>query len=1169
MKLRTTSNETHMKPTKARLLQARRWLSLAATLLLLSKPTSVFGIAGLEGTFEFGLDAPWRLEPSKRQNGSIEYGAIPIQITIHDAMNARMDDVLYASEKLPLFPVAIPVSINLPSEVVSLGRIRSIRIKELGPVERNTLEFQLKSLHEIEMTTGSWPTPTSTAQPPVHKICRVWDGEDPEPFRDVSNTSEWHASMWYSPYTRTPGSYVSLQIEVVLERPPLPQVKTPHGLTVPVDVTSPLITLRNYVRVYLAPDPLPRFDNQWLYGDLHYHSQGTDNEGESGYNYRGVIRAMGSMGLDFLFAVDHASSSEQIMDADLPPVSKIPEIAHSQGDKLKEKDAKLTRGVLRDMDAQRYAFSHGLIYGANGANREASHTAYNHRLPQTYLSHQAVPQIFLGGEVDAIPELKVSTIDDFTPVGHVSLGFPYGNGLIYDLSTLCAPLGCTSPESQLLQRSGDSYLVHDFQSLESFQFFGRQHLLYFPSSSDLQVGNSTSFIPSRTSFFGGATRRLENDLLPEFERKGVVFVAHHLNGSGSRGPDGVPWTTDHMLLKAFKSSAVLGMEFWNEDSHYHTKICSHDFCRPDEGNGIFSGAEYGYERHEELKAHTGNPFLDLLLAIGSLPGIDYDALPQEFHQIALPLEEVRRGFISGGSKGGLFELNPFDVRTGQWQERSFEVEHSLRHGAYDWDKMNLRGLDFEHNTDLTWLKPGEPRRMFMGGGSDAHGDLNYRRAGYFLGTDDANDTAIGKPRNLVFAGAPEGPVLHHLSPVVFESTTLDTGSTTSTPTINSNLVSLIHSNVITAIQPNLVAAVHSNLVTTVRSNVLTRAQSDSLALVHSNSVASLGADVVRSTETTPVGQVVAPASPFGDIGKLPEFFETTDVRPHTQEQILRALRQGHFSVTDGPAIRTAIDKNGNNRIDPEDVQMGDIDSLQKPLLQLPNSEGQTISFITEVVSTVEFGPIMNIDLYVGVHPTPRVGRQAPVEPRMYSTLINGPQDFSDDHHGSQSSYQSDGRNYVHLKNDYWNGDFLDKLTWKQVPGDPLRYTNTFITKLHLDYYQVGKGITADRFFVRAFAHTAGNSLQDIPDRYAYSNPIWIVRHDALAPANDGGVIKALLSEGATISASKDGQGRVVITFTGTCQYSPALGAPFTDLPSAESPYVVPTDKKAGFFRAKK
>ena len=80
--------------------------------------------------------------------------------------------------------------------------------------------------------------------------------------------------------------------------------------------------------------------------------------------------------------------------------------------------------------------------------------------------------------------------------------------------------------------------------------------------------------------------------------------------------------------------------------------------------------------------------------------------------------------------------------------------------------MNLMGLDLDHQARLPWLAAGQPRRVFMAGGSDAHGDLSYRRAGYYLGADNANDTALGKPRNLVFAGAPAGPVIYDSTPPI-------------------------------------------------------------------------------------------------------------------------------------------------------------------------------------------------------------------------------------------------------------------------------------------------------------------------------------------------------------------------------------------------------------------
>ena len=55
----------------------------------------------------------------------------------------------------------------------------------------------------------------------------------------------------------------------------------------------------------------------------------------------------------------------------------------------------------------------------------------------------------------------------------------------------------------------------------------------------------------------------------------------------------------------------------------------------------------------------------------------------------------------------------------------------------------------------------------------------------------------------------------------------------------------------------------------------------------------------------------------------PEGFQFgLNVRPHTQEQVIRALRNGQFSVTDGPALRIVIDRNGNNQIDDDDIQIG-------------------------------------------------------------------------------------------------------------------------------------------------------------------------------------------------------------------------------------------------------
>lgn len=1196
----------HTKPAKDMITQLKQMprhchvvIALAATLFTFVSTVRIHAIAGLEGTFEFGLDAPWRIEPNKKSDGTVEYGAIPIQLTIHDARHARLDNIIY-----PAGPESS--GFTLPDNVVSLGQFYSVRVTEFTATETNTVEFPLSTLHEVEMTTGDWPFPRNEfGILPSHKVCRIWKGEDPEPFRDVSESSEWHGTLYYVPRTRAPGSFINLKIELLLQRgswppPPLEGSLRTGPFDVPITVSfdfSPFLTLRNYVRVYLAPEPMPRFDNRWLYGDLHYHSQGTDNEGESAYNYRGVIRGMGAMGLDFLFATEHASDSSQIVDADLPPLAKIPEIAHSQDDQLREENVTAVQGVLRDMNADRFAFCHSLIYGSNGANNEASFRAANFRFPQNYKSYGVVPQVFLGGELDAIPEVKASTVAENTfggLDGKYTIQIPYGNGLLFDLNTLCDPLGCDDPRDRLLDvGDGESVLVRDFQSLSSFQFYGREHMVYFPNSAALNLGDETTFIPSRTSRFGGATRRLDNSfvpsanptapLLPEIERKGVVFIAHHLNaGSGSRGPDGVPWTTDHMLLKAYRSPAVLGLEFWNEDTRNRTRVCSHDFCME---SGGFDGFEHGYERNETLEADSNNPIEDFFITLADWLG--GNLLPEEYHKIALPLDEVRRGFISGGSDGGQFELFPFDVSEGKWQERVDDTEHALVHGAFDWDVMNLRGLDFEHNTDLAWLPPGEPRRMFMAGGSDAHGDFNYRRAGYFLGTEDANDTAIGKPRNLLFVGAPEGPVIYSEGPVAEDPTRTPTDPVTD-PVFRPRAGVGLHSlrgvpdiDDLPVLEPVVERPVLEPRIPIddlpVLDPVIDPPLMDAPVLEPISTIPPVprSPDVLPPLTEQPVADPGTPTQPIVvpptkiPIDEITGDLDGLKIRAHTQEQIIRALRSGRFCVTDGPAVRIAIDRNGNHQIDDEDVQMGDVFRFRRELGQ---RDPDTVTVLTEVLSTPEFGAVVGIDLYVGVHPSPNhANGSEPVEPRVYAPLFHGPAAARTDiSPRPQVSYESNGRFYLRQKDLYWQGEWLgDTLTWHRTSGDPIRYSVTLVSTLHLDKYQVGKGISTDRFFVRAFAQTDGILTDAVSTRYAYANPIWILRTPPVLEAVDSEGIVTRPDAEPTISAILNARRELVIAFTGTCTFSPRLGEPFQDLPEAVSPYIVPADKWSGFFRARR
>ena len=43
------------------------------------------GLAAVEGGAEMAIDAPWRLEPTDLGGGQMEFGDIPINISIHDS----------------------------------------------------------------------------------------------------------------------------------------------------------------------------------------------------------------------------------------------------------------------------------------------------------------------------------------------------------------------------------------------------------------------------------------------------------------------------------------------------------------------------------------------------------------------------------------------------------------------------------------------------------------------------------------------------------------------------------------------------------------------------------------------------------------------------------------------------------------------------------------------------------------------------------------------------------------------------------------------------------------------------------------------------------------------------------------------------------------------------
>lgn len=661
-------------------------LSVSLSLLgLLAGTRPARAISGIEGTFEFAFDAPWRIEPSPGPDGSPAWGAIPIQLTIHDANIVRLDRGLrtvYTRSEDGGFE-KVPVPLPGPQR---LGRFCSLTITDTRSGGRTHYGFE--DLAEVERSRGGWRDDPSDPAPSIHQVCRLEQGE-PCPDGDwITGTSEWYALAWYPVAPgAAPGSRLELAIEMDVSR-------DPREPCAPGDPAQS-ITLRNHVGVGLGREPLPRFGPGWVYGDLHYHSQGTDNEGESGHNYRGVVRAMGALGLDFAFATEHASASDQVVDGDV----------WLSGNTLKIREI---RSALRDMSDARFRTLLGLLHGADGVNEEAARRGFGGGDPQTARVAGTVPQLFLGGEVDVIPE---------TDRGFPQITYPFGNGLTYDVGNLCGGWNANLADwfgacniVGRFEEATDGVLLRDIQGINDSDY-ARWHLVYLPRSAS----DADAFVPSRTGRYGGGGRRLvdshagDTGVAGDIRAHGYAFIAHPLSGmgGGSPGPDSTPWT-EHGLRKAFAEPSILGLQLWNEDTRNEHALESDEVT--------------GYER------------------------------PDHLFGTQKPDESVREGFYTG-----LFELDAsgFLWSHGEYvNEREGGQLFSIAHGTFTWDRMNLWGLDPAQTADLDWLAAGEPRRVLMAGGSDAHGDFNYRREGYFLGDTKLTSTAIGTPRNLVDAGVP-------------------------------------------------------------------------------------------------------------------------------------------------------------------------------------------------------------------------------------------------------------------------------------------------------------------------------------------------------------------------------------------------------------------------------
>lgn len=907
--------------------------------LLIASPRSVTAAGGIEGTFEYALDAPWRLEPVMDRSGNATYGAIPIQLTIHDENVIPLDSFGHVNG----------APSNLPT-----GRMVGNFCELTVTHDQTTRHFALVRLAELEMTgnattnykTGSWVAGQAA---PAHGNCLPAQ-QSCEAFRNVHGTSEWHATAWYVPDVGAnvgPGKDLNLILTARLTRSPQIACSSTRA--------ADFLTLKNYVSVHYGEAPLPRFrDNRWAYGDLHFHGQGTDNEGEFGYSYGAVIRTMGSMGLDFVLASEHASDSKQILDLDYDGVIG----AIFSGNLISRRGE-----ILRDMNAERFAFLHHRLWDLGGVNRT---TALDGRSstgaaasPQNVLGHGAAPQIFLGGEVDTLPELPAN----FPAEGM----FQYSQGPYYRLQNLCGgwegPI-TRCPQDETVQQDWGVTILKDVQGYDSIHP-ARAHMVYFPR--DYQ--DAGAFVASRTGVYGGASRHLTvgNDpILPELEAdgrrpKGYTFLAHPVpagscdgggpNLRGNQGPDVVPYS-DLMYDQAFRSRAVLGLQFWNEDIRMRTAT--------DTG----TAREMGYESSTGAGDH----------------GLRNDE---------------PKGFVTGK-----FEMYPW-VR---YPEPSHDVacesvEWMLYYGAKQWDSMLMRGLVPSETSTIPWLPSGDPRRIYVAGGSDAHGDLNYHRAGYMLGMSQTDDMAIGKPRNLVMAG-----------------------------------------------QPALVLSRTGPVTSTARSRA-------------------------RSEANVP---------PRG-------------IRAFSQPQVLDGLINGAFTVTDGPALRIAVDRNGNGVIDDADTPMGGIVELYGAAV---------LPLLVEWDSTPEWGLVEQVDIVIGAVSSTQTDEK-------YRVL------FAPTGHGARTAQTPPGPVVSGTATGGPNVNFVtrqegysDDPTGGRLRFNPVSFSGTRKVDIPLAWLSLGLTgpenrtmIVPDRLFVRAFARAhQRDGARCVPDpksgaclwRYAYTNPVWAI-----------------------------------------------------------------------------
>jgi hypothetical protein len=214
------------------------------------------------------------------------------------------------------------------------------------------------------------------------------------------------------------------------------------------------------------------------------------------------------------------------------------------------------------------------------------------------------------------------------------------------------------------------------------------------------------------------------------------------------------------------------------------------------------------------------------------------------------------------------------------------------------------------------------------------------------------------------------------------------------------------------------------------------------------------------------------------------------IHRYTNAQVISAIKGGTFSVTDGPALRIAIDRNRDGKLsDDRDYAMGSTFEL------FPNEQ---IPVLVEWISSPEFGAVKKIDVYVGTQERTYApeGHGPP-----YTLVVDSPPPQLAHH----PAYATPA--YSH------QASSVLSINLSSSPSN-IRYHG--MAKVYLNPADFGITQTDGKlFYVRTYAQIYGrtNNLSGCTigplavgkcgDRHAYSNPVWGRYNGSCSPQRIG------------------------------------------------------------------